>query len=251
MTSHHPSDGRVCAPPCCPNVHDSFEVSLVDDGSNVQDAQAIQDISSKFSELNIRILKNRRSRSVATLVSVQSKAPLSYGFSTPTMSCCRTTLDLSISLLKDGQHDFAFHPCSTCPTRHIAGFILGNGLRSRKVPSLPVSNHPFFSRDFLEKNGIRWASLSAMNDWEFSNRCLIESQSWIFSSLVTAHYHVPSKSSGSIGTNLTPAKIQSQRGHQDHSTAVQSRGLRHSLLDQLRVRRHLFHLWRSALFVKR
>ena len=237
----------------------SFEVILVDDGSNVTDAQAIQDISSKFADLNIRILKNQGESGAAGARNFgfeQSEAPLVLWFDSDDV-LLPNKLDLSISLLNDGQHDFAITRAQHVQHGTLLDSFWGNPQppgQGRHAFHFPFQTMcALFSRDFLEKNGIRWADeLSAMNDWEFSNRCLIESQSWIFSSLVTAHYHVPSKSSGSIGTNLTPAKIQSQRAAiKTIQKLMQSRGLRHSLLDQLRVRRHLFHLWRCALFVKK
>ena len=87
----------------------SFEVILVDDGSNVTDAQAIQDISSKFADLNIRILKNQGESGAAGARNFgfeQSEAPLVLWFDSDDV-LLPNKLDLSISLLNDGQHDFA------------------------------------------------------------------------------------------------------------------------------------------------
>ena len=51
-----------------------------------------------------------------------------------------------------------------------------------------------------------------MNDWLFSNEVVLKTNKWVtFSFEVTTHYFVPTSFSGSIGSQLTKAKIQSQR----------------------------------------
>ena len=235
----------------------SFEVILVDDGSNFTDAQAIQDISSKFTDLNIRILNNQGESGAAGARNFgfeQSEAPFVLWFDSDDV-LLPNKLDLSISLLNDGQHDFAI-----TRAQHVQHGILLDSLgnpqphgQGRYAFHFPFQTMcALFARDFLDKTGIRWsADLSAMNDWEFSNRCIIESQSWIFqvSSRPTIMFH-PSQWQHRNKSDNRKDSIATG-GHQDHSKADAKPWFAAFLLDQLRVRRHLFHLWRCALFVKR
>lgn len=234
----------------------SFQVTIVDDGSTVQESKAIRDTCSEFSDLNIRILENLGMPGAAGARNFgfeQSEAPYVLWFDSDDV-LLPNKLDHSISLIKSGANDFA-----VSRAQHIVNGSLTNAFWG--APRAPEGGYHSFhfpfqtmcalhSRKFLLKKDIRWnEELNTMNDWEFSNRCVLESRSWTFSNLVTSHYHVPSKTSESLGSNLSSRKIESQKlAMALVSLLMNEKGLVYSKVDQLRVVRHKFYLWYRSTF---
>jgi hypothetical protein len=68
----------------------------------------------------------------------------------------------------------------------------------------------------------------------------------VFSPVVTAHYFVPTEQSGSIGSKLTPSKIDSQkRAIQKIANEVFTKNLEFSAFSQIRINKHLISLFMS------
>jgi len=105
------------------------------------------------------------------------------------------------------------------------------------------------SRKFLTDNHIKWnADIHSRNDWEFSNECIIKSDMYAFSNVVTAHYNVPDATSGSIGSSLNRIKIEGQfKAIENIAKLHKKYGLKPGFYSKLRILRHRLFLLNACL----
>ena len=105
------------------------------------------------------------------------------------------------------------------------------------------------SRAFIYKKNIKWNEDNLSNDdWELSNECIIKSDMYAFSNVVTAHYNVPDATSGSIGSSLNRIKIEGQfKAIENIAVLHKKYGLKPGLFSRLRILRHRLFLLQACL----
>ena len=229
-----------------------FKVTVVVDGSTFGDHQIIEAIAKAFSGrgLDISIMKNRGAAGAAGArnygLSI-TDCPYVLWFDSDDI-LLPNKLEASLKLLEAGDYDFAI-----TRAQHIRdGELLDEFWGEPQAPNRKKYEFHFpfqtmcalFNRSFITANSITWnEDLNMTQDWEISNQSLLRSSNWVYSPLITAHYFVPSASSGSIGSQLTKQKISSQlRALNEIQHVLQSKGLTYSLVSRIRVLRHKLFL---------
>ena len=231
----------------------NFRVTIVDDGSTLEEFQTIQEIAEECRRkgLNIDVIQNAGAAGVA--------GARNFGFESTSADyvlwfdsddiLLKNKLELSMSLITSGHYDLAI-----TRAQHIAGSNLINEFWGE--PTAPNRgtyefHFPYqtmcalYRRQFLLQSKIRWnESNDAWTDWEISNEVLLKTNNWVYSPNVTAHYFVPTSKSGSIGSRLTNAKIQSQRrAFQKTKSMLNEQKMTFSKTGQFKLLKHRMWLW--------
>ncbi len=231
----------------------TFKVTIVDDGSTLEDFQKIQDIAGAYRRkgLNIDVIQNGGSAGAA--------GARNFGFESTSADyvlwfdsddiLLEDKLEVSVSLIESGSFDLAI-----TRAQHIVDSNLINEYWGE--PTAPNRgtyefHFPYqtmcalYQRQFLLQSKIRWNESNSLNDdWEISNEVLLKTNNWVYSPNVTAHYFVPTSKSGSIGSRLTNAKIQSQRkAFQKIQKVLNDQNMSYSQVARLRLLRHRLRLF--------
>lgn len=231
----------------------TFSVTIVDDGSTQEEFQQIVEIAKEFRQkgLEIDVIRNGGSPGAA--------GARNFGFESTSADfvlwfdsddiLLKNKLELSMSLITSDHYDLAI-----TRAQHIAGSNLINEFWGE--PTAPNRgtyefHFPYqtmcalYRRQFLLQSKIRWNESNNLNDdWEISNEVLLKTDNWVYSPNVTAHYFVPTSRSGSIGSRLTNAKIQSQRrAFQNIQKVLDDQNMSYSQVARLRLLRHRLRLF--------
>ena len=240
----------------------TFKVTIVDDGSTLEEFQKIQEIAGEYRQkgLNIDVIQNGGAAGVAGARNFgfeSTTAPYVLWFDSDD-SLLKDKLEVSVSLIESGNFDL-----SITRAQHIVNSNLINEFWGEPVAPNRGSHEfhfPYqtmcalYRRSFLETCKINWREdIEMMNDWLFSNEVVLKTNKWVFSPEVTAHYFVPTSFSGSIGSQLTKAKIQSQRrAFQKIQKVLDHQNMSYSQVARLRLFRHrLRHILVSLRIVGR
>ena len=235
----------------------TFKVTNVDDGSTLEEFQKIQEIAEDCRQkgLKIDVIRNGGAAGAA--------GARNFGFESTSADyvlwfdsddiLLKNKLELSMSLITSAHYDLTI-----TRAQHIAGSNLINEFWGE--PTAPNRrtyefHFPYqtmcalYRRSFLEACGIKWhEDVEMMNDWLFSNEIILSTDNWVFSPVVTAHYFVPNSRSGSIGSRLTNAKIQSQRkAVQKIQKVLKDQNMSYSQVARLRLLRHRLRLFVLSL----
>ena len=236
----------------------TFRVTIVDDGSTLEDFQKIQDIAGAYRQkgLNIDVIQNGGSAGAAGARNFGFESTLAdyvLWFDSDDI-LLKNKLELSMSLITSGHYDLAI-----TRAQHIVGSNLINEFWGE--PTAPNRgtyefHFPYqtmcalYRRSFLETHEIKWhQDIEMMNDWLFSNEVILGTNNWVFSPEVTAHYFVPTTDSESIGSNLTVKKIRSQQmALKRIHNLIQSKSLRLNFISKIKLQRLSLELKIKALF---
>ena len=235
----------------------TFRVTIVDDGSTLEEFQKIQEIAEECRQkgLTIDVIQNGGTAGAA--------GARNFGFESTSADyvlwfdsddiLLKNKLELSMSLITSGHYDLAI-----TRAQHISGSNLINEFWGE--PTAPNRgtyefHFPYqtmcalYRRQFLLKSKIRWnESNKLIDDWELSNEVLLTTNKWVYAPDVTAHYFVPNSESGSIGSRLTKAKIQSQRrAFKKIQKILNDENVGYSLVARLRLLRHRLRLFLCLL----
>ena len=235
----------------------TFKVTIVDDGSTLEEFQNIQEIAKEFRQkgLNINVIQNGGTSSAA--------GARNFGFESTSADyvlwfdsddfLLQDKLEVSVGLIESGKFDLA-----VTRAQHIVDSNLINEYWGEPVaPNRGAYEFHFpyqtmcalYRRQFLLQSKIRWNESNNLNDdWEISNEVLLKTNNWVYSPNVTAHYFVPTSKSGSIGSRLTNAKIQSQRkAFQKIQKVLDDQNMSYSQVARLRLLRHRLRLFILSL----
>lgn len=235
----------------------TFKVTIVDDGSTLEDFQKIQDIAGAYRQkgLNIDVIQNGGSPGAAGARNFgfeSTTAPYVLWFDSDDI-LLKDKLEVSVRLIESGNFDLAI-----TRAQHIVDSNLINEFWGEPVaPNRGAYEFHFpyqtmcalYRRQFLLQSNIRWNEKNNLNDdWEISNEVLLKTNNWVYSPDVTAHYFVPTSASGSIGSQLTKAKIQSQRrAFQKIQKVLAYQKMSYSLVARLKLLRHRLRLFLFSL----
>lgn len=235
----------------------TFKVTIVDDGSTQEEFQKIQDIAGKYRQkgLKIDVIQNGGSAGAA--------GARNFGFESTSADyvlwfdsddiLLQDKLEVSVGLIESGSFDLA-----VTRAQHIVDSNLINEYWGEPVaPNRGAYEFHFpyqtmcalYRRQFLRQKKIRWNESNNLNDdWEISNEVLLKTNNWVYSPNVTAHYFVPTSRSGSIGSRLTNAKIQSQRkAFQKIQKVLDDQNMSYSQVARLKLLRHRLRLFILSL----
>lgn len=225
-----------------------FKVTIVDDKSPEGDLQQILSIAAEYRNkgLDIDVLQNEGAAGAAG----------ARNFGLDCTSCefilwfdsddilLGNKLELSLKLIHSGNFDFAITRAQHVLHGNLINEFWGEPIAPNR--GTYEFHFPFqtmcalYRRTFLVSSKTRWQeNISMMNDWLFSNEVLLKTDNWVHSAAVTAHYFVPTSTSGSIGSRLTREKIKSQlNAITSIKRFMQERQLSYSSVDRIRVFRH-------------
>lgn len=233
-----------CLPSLLHQTMQDFKVTIIDDGSDEKDFQQIQSTVEDYRNkgLYIDVHKNNGSSGAAGarnfgLECTSGEFVLWFDSDDVLLA---NKLELSLKLIQSGNFDLAI-----TRAQHILHGELTNEFWGEPVAPNRGKyqfHFPFqtmcalYRRSFLQKSETRWREdISMMNDWVFSNEVLLKTDNWVYSPEITAHYFVPTSTSGSIGSLLTKKKIQSQKtALKDISKMLRSKNLNYSKVSRIR-----------------
>ncbi|MDA8606184.1 glycosyltransferase family 2 protein [Flavobacteriales bacterium] len=234
-----------------------FKVTIVDDGSSSDDFVEINQIIGEFCRtgMDIKLLKNIGNPGAAGarnfgFNNTSSKYVLWYDSDDILLD---NKLETSLALIASSNFDFAI-----TRAQHVRdGQLINEYWGEPQAPNRGKYAYHFpyqtmcalYHRQFLIDQDIKWnETINVMDDWAFSNEAILTSHNWVFSPVVTAHYFVPTEQSGSIGSKLTPSKIDSQiAAINGINTTLSKASLEFTAWSRLRIQKHLFHLKRMRL----
>ncbi|MDC3198082.1 glycosyltransferase family 2 protein [bacterium] len=232
-----------------------FKVTIVDDGSSPDDFVEINQIIGEFCRtgMDVKLLKNIGNPGAAGarnfgFNNTSSKYVLWYDSDDILLD---NKLETSLALIASSNFDFAI-----TRAQHVRdGELINEYWGEPQAPNRGKYEYHFphqtmcalYHRQFLIDQDIKWnETINVMDDWAFSNEAILTSHNWVFSPVVTAHYFVPTEQSGSIGSKLTPSKIDSQkRAIQKIANEVFTKNLEFSAFSQIRINKHLISLFMS------
>ena len=232
-----------------------FKVTIVDDGSSHDDFVEINQIIGEFCRtgMDVKLLKNIGNPGAAGarnfgFNNTSSKYVLWYDSDDILLD---NKLETSLALIASSNFDFAI-----TRAQHVRdGELINEYWGEPQAPNRGKYKYHFphqtmcalYHRQFLIDQDIKWnETINVMDDWAFSNEAILTSHNWVFSPVVTAHYFVPTEQSGSIGSKLTPSKIDSQkRAIQKIANEVFTKNLEFSAFSQIRINKHLISLFMS------
>ena len=198
----------------------TFKVTIVDDGSTRGEFQQIKTIAEEYrqSGLQIDVVQNQGSTGASGArnfgLDVTSSEYILWFDSDDIL--LEKKLELSMSLITSGNYDLAItraqHVVNANLVKEFWGEPIAPNRNSYEFHFPYQTMCALYRRSFLNRSKIRWhEKIEMTNDWVFSNEVLLMTNNWIYSPAVTAHYYVPTMMSGSIGSQLTKTKIQSQK----------------------------------------
>ena len=232
--------------------HADFEVTIVDDGSNQEELAKIEAVVIQMQQegFHVRLMPNRRKPGASGARNtgfLSTSNPFVIWLDSDD-EFLPNKLASDLALIQREECDFSIsraqHVVENNPIQQFWGMPWAPAEDKYRF-HLPFQTMcAIFRRSFLEAHDLLWnEELIAHNDWEFSNRCLLLSNRWNFSQVVTSYYHVPQKTGDSIGSKLTLEKITSQRRAMALVRQLMvEKGLRYTLWDELRVLRHKWFL---------
>lgn len=234
-----------------------FKVTIIDDGSDEEDFQHIQSISEEYRNNGLQIDVNKNGGSVGAAGARNFGLDCTSGehvlwFDSDDI-LLENKLELSLKLIKSGDYDLAI-----TRAQHILNGVLINEFWGEPVaPNRDTYEFHFpfqtmcalYRRDFLTSSNTRWhENISMMDDWLFSNEVLLKTGNWVYSTAVTAHYFVPTSTSGSIGSRITQPKIESQKkAFQKIQQILTNKNLKYSKVSHGKLFYHLARLFLSSL----
>jgi glycosyltransferase involved in cell wall biosynthesis len=232
-----------------------FKVTIVDDGSSSGDFVEITQIIGEFCRtgMDIKLLKNIGNPGAAGarnfgFNNTSSKYVLWYDSDDILLD---NKLETSLALIASSNFDFAITRAQHVRDGELINEYWGEPQapnRGKYAYHFPYQTMcAFYHRQFLIDQDIKWnETINVMDDWAFSNETILTSHNWVFSPVVTAHYFVPTEQSGSIGSKLTPSKIDSQkRAIKKIANEVFTKNLEFSAFSQIRINKHLISLFMS------
>ena len=229
-----------------------FKVTIVDDGSSSDDFVEINQIIGEFCKtgMDIKLLKNIGNPGAAGarnfgFNNTSSKYVLWYDSDDILLD---NKLKTSLALIASSNFDFAI-----TRAQHMRdGELINEYWGDPQAPNRGKYAYHFphqtmcalYHRQFLIDEDVMWnETINVMDDWAFSNEAILTSHNWVFSPVVTAHYFVPTEQSGSIGSQLTPSKIDSQVEAIRCIKSILSRNnLEFNAWSRLRILKHLVYL---------
>lgn len=236
----------------------TFRVTIVDDGSTLEDFQKIQDLVGPYRQkgLNIDVIQNGGSPGAA--------GARNFGFESTSADyvlwfdsddiLLKNKLELSMNLIKSGPYDVAItraqHIVDSALTDEFWGEPVAPNRGAYKFHFPYQTMCALYRRSFLELREIKWhEDIEMMNDWLFSNEVILKTNNWVFSPDVTAQYFVPTSASESIGSILTKNKIHSQQmALLRIQSLIQDQNLKFDLISKIKLARLSIELKRQELF---
>ena len=229
-----------------------FKVTIVDDGSSPDDFIEIKRIVRQFgkSGMDIDLLENKGEAGAA--------GARNYGFDRTSSKyvlwydsddiLLENKLEISLALITKANFDFAI-----TRAQHVRdGKLVNEYWGEPQAPNRGKYAYHFpyqtmcalYTRQFLTDQNIKWnETLNVMQDWIFSNEVLLATNNWVFSPVVTAQYFVPTEQSGSIGSKLTPSKVDSQiEAIRCIKSILRRNNLDFNDWSRLRILKHLLYL---------
>ena len=231
--------------------HQEFEVTVVNDHSSPEDRNDIAQICAAYKG-PIKLIDSK---------GTGAPAARNYGFGNTQNEyvlwfdsddiLLPNKLEHDLQIFKSNTFDFA-----VSRAQHLEkGGMVDRFWGEAPHPNKGAFQFPFqtmcalVSRAFIEEKNIRWNEDNLSNDdWEFSNECIIKSERYTFSNVVTAHYNVPDATSGSIGSSLNRIKIESQfKAIENISQLQKKHNLKPGLYSRMRILRHRLFLLNACL----
>ena len=197
-----------------------FKVTIIDDGSNEMDFLQVQSTVEDYRNkgLHIDVHKNAGSAGAAGARNFGldcTSGEYVLWFDSDDI-LLENKIELSLKLIQTGDYDLAI-----TRAQHIQNGKMINEFWGEPIaPNRGIYEFHFpyqtmcalYKRQFLIRENIRWNEKNNLNDdWELSNEVLLKTNKWLFSPEITAHYFVPTRDSGSIGSRLTKTKIEAQK----------------------------------------
>ena len=236
-----------------------FKVTIIDDGSDEEDFRQIQSITEEYRNkgLHIAVVKNDGSTGAAGARNCGldcTSCEYILWFDSDDI-LLENKLEMSLKLIQSGDYDFAI-----TRAQHILNGMLINEFWGEPIaPNRGTYEFHFpfqtmcalYRRDFLTSSKTRWReNISMMNDWLFSNEVLLKTDNWVYSPAVTAHYFVPTTTSGSIGSRLSKKKLVSQRtALNEISKMLLSQNLNYSRASRFRRFYQLLRIFLSSCHI--
>ena len=231
--------------------HQEFEVTVVNDHSSPEDRNDIAQICAAYKG-PIKLIDSK---------GTGAPAARNYGFGNTQNEyvlwfdsddiLLPNKLEHDLQIFKSNTFDFA-----VSRAQHLEkGGVVDRFWGEAPHPNKGAFQFPFqtmcalVSRAFIEEKNIKWNEDNLSNDdWEFSNECIIKSERYTFSNVVTAHYNVPDATSGSIGSSLNRIKIESQFKAIENIAQLQKKhDLKPGLYSRMRILRHRLFLLNACL----
>lgn len=234
-----------------------FRVTIVDDGSSATERNEIERTIEEFTfkGLDISLLRNEGKSGAA--------GARNFGFRHTTSEfilwydsddiLLEHKLETSLSLIESGQFDLAI----TRAQHIVDGQLTESYWGEPQAPNRGLYEYHFpfqtmcalYRRSFLNEKFLFWdETLIVCNDLEFSNKVLLASDNWVYSPRTTAHYYVPTKRSGSIGSFSTIEKLTQQKVAISRIVTLASeRELRFSTKSKVQIQRKKLSLMKERI----
>ena len=231
--------------------YQEFEVTVVNDHSSPEERKEIAMICAKFNgEINLIDSKGTGASAARNFGYVNTQNELILWFDSDDI-LLPNKLEHDLLLFKSNTYDFA-----VSRAQHMEnGVLIDRYWGETPHPNKGAFQFPFqtmcalISRAFIDEKNIKWnEDILCGNDWEFCNECIIKSDMYAFSNVVTAHYNVPDATSGSIGSSLNRIKIESQFKAIENIAQLQKKyDLKPGLFSRMRILRHRLFLLNACL----
>jgi glycosyltransferase involved in cell wall biosynthesis len=231
--------------------YQEFEVTLVNDHSSPEDRNDITQICAAYKG-PIKLIDSRGTGASAArnfgFINTQNELILWFDSDDILLP---NKLEHDIKLFKSNTYDFV-----VSRAQHMEkGMLVERYWGEAPHPNKGAFQFPFqtmcalLSRAFIDEKNIKWnEDILCGNDWEFCNECIIKSDMYAFSNVVTAHYNVPDATSGSIGSSLNRIKIESQFKAIENIAQLQKKhDLKPGLYSRMRILRHRLFLLNACL----
>ena len=228
-----------------------FEVTVVNDHSLPEERQEIARICSEYNgAINLIDSKGTGAPAARNFGFVNTQNELILWFDSDDV-LLPNKLEHDIKLFKSNTFDFVVSRAQHMEKGMLVDRYWGEAPHSNKGAfQFPFQTMcPLISRAFINEKNIKWNEDNLSNDdWEFSNECIIKSDMYAFSNVVTAHYNVPDATSGSIGSSLNRIKIEGQfKAIENIAKLHKKYGLKPGYYSKLRILRHRLFLLNACL----
>ena len=231
--------------------YQEFEVTVVNDHSSPEDRNDIAQICAAYmGPINLIDSKGTGAPAARNFGFANTQNEYILWFDSDDI-LLPNKLEHDIKLFKSNTFDFVVSRAQHLEKRVLVDRYWGEAPHSNKG----AFQFPFqtmctlVTRAFIKEKNIKWNEDNLSNDdWEFSNECIIKSNMYAFSNVVTAHYNVPDATSGSIGSSLNRIKIEGQfKAIENIAVLHKKYGLKPGLYSRLRILRHRLFLLKACL----
>ena len=231
--------------------YQEFEVTVVNDHSSPEERKEIAAICSEFNgEINLIDSKGTGASAARNFGFVNTQNELILWFDSDDI-LLPNKLEHDIHLFKSNTLDFVVSRAQHLAKGMLIDCYWGEAPHSNKG----AFQFPFqtmcalVSRVFIDEKNIKWnEDVLCGNDWEFCNECIIKSDMYEFSNVVTSHYNVPDATSGSIGSSLNRIKIEGRFKVIENIAKLHKKyGLKPGFYSRLKILRHRLFLLKACL----